>query len=215
MKKEIIKPFDLEAYKNGAKVETRDGHEVRIICTDAKHIYYPIIALVKLTDDNESTMSYTLEGEKYYCGFGNDANDLVIVEEVEEPEFWSDNKGNTFNGFRINNVASIAEVSNVSNTRLYYNVFATKKQAKSALAMARISQIMANDIKNFGGIVTDEEWDDDNWKYVIFRSCNHNNRIGVTAVYRDYHFLAFHTAAQRDLFLEKYRNLVKDYLMLG
>ena len=36
MKKEIIKPFDLEAYKNGAKVRTRDGHEARIICTDAK-----------------------------------------------------------------------------------------------------------------------------------------------------------------------------------
>jgi len=213
MKKEIIKPFDLEAYKNGAKVETRDGHEVRIICTDAKHVFYPIIALVKLTDDNESTMSYTLEGEKYYCGFGNDANDLVIVEEVEEPEFWSDNKGNTFNGFRINNVASIAEVSNVSNTRLYYDVFATKKQAKSALAMARISQIMANDIKNFGGIVTDEEWEDITIeKYAI---CRLNNAISLMCSYIDYRFLAFHTEEQRDLFLEKYRDLVKDYLMIG
>lgn len=28
MKKEIIKPFDLEAYKNGVKVKTRDGHLV-------------------------------------------------------------------------------------------------------------------------------------------------------------------------------------------
>ena len=213
MKKEVIKPFDLEAYKNGAKVETRDGHEVRIICTDAKHVFYPIIALVKLTDDNESTMSYTLEGEKYYCGFGNDANDLVIVEEVEEPEFWSDNKGNTFNGFRINNVASIAEVSNVSNTRLYYDVFATKKQAKSALAMARISQIMANDIKNFGGIVTDEEWEDITVeKYAI---CRLNNAISLMCSYIDYRFLAFHTEEQRDLFLEKYRDLVKDYLMIG
>ena len=27
MKKEIIKPFDLEAWKNGAKVKTRNGHE--------------------------------------------------------------------------------------------------------------------------------------------------------------------------------------------
>ena len=26
MKKEIIKPFDLASYKNGAKVKTRDGH---------------------------------------------------------------------------------------------------------------------------------------------------------------------------------------------
>ena len=42
MKKEIIKPFDLEAYKNGAKVKTRDGHEVRIICTDVKGVCFPI-----------------------------------------------------------------------------------------------------------------------------------------------------------------------------
>ena len=91
MKKEIIKPFDLASYKNGAKVKTRDGHEVRIICTDAKHIFYPIIALVKLMNNNESTMSYTLEGKLYY-GLTNDPNDLVIVEEVEEPEFWSEDE---------------------------------------------------------------------------------------------------------------------------
>ena len=36
-----------------------------------------------------------------------------------------------------------------------YNVFATEKQAKAALAMARISQIMAND-KRFGGAITNE-----------------------------------------------------------
>jgi hypothetical protein len=134
----------------------------------------------------------------------------VIVEEVKEPEFWSDNKGNTFNGFRINNVASISEVSNVHNTKLYYDVFATKSQAKSAKAMARISQILANDIEHFGGVVTDEEWDDDNLKYIIYRR---NNNISIAATF-EYCFLAFHTMAQRDLFLKKYCDLVKDYLMI-
>jgi hypothetical protein len=211
MKKEIIKPFDLEAYKNGAKIRTRDGHEVRIICTDAKNPYFPIIALVKLVDCNEINLQYTSKG-KALLTKNVSGDDLVIVEEVEEPEFWSDNKGNTFNGFRINNVASIAEVSNVPNTKLYYDVFATKKQAKSAKAMARISQIMANDIENFGGVITDGEWKDLNVeKYAIYRS---SNTISSMCSYLDYRFLAFHTEAQRDLFLEKYRDLVKDYLMI-
>lgn len=212
MKKEIIKSFDLEAYKNGDKVKTRDGHEVRIVCTDAKNEYYPIIGLVKSNGDEHITL-YTLEGKVDSEKSAIHAEDLVIVEEVEGPEFWSDNKGNTFNGFRINNVASISEVSNVPNTKLSYDVFATKKQAKSALSMARISQIMANDIKNFGGVVTDEEWKERAVrKYCIYRT---NNKIRTVYAYSDYYFLAFHTEEQMNLFLNKYRDLVKDYLMIG
>jgi hypothetical protein len=210
MKKEIIKPFDLEAYKNGSKVKTRDGHEVRIICTDAQDEIYPIIALAKLFNNDEVVVHYTSEGKTQRVAISD--IDLVIVDEVGEPEFWSDNKDNTSNGFYINNVASISEVSNVPNTKLSYNVFAIKKQAKSALAMARISQIMANDIKHFGGVVTDEEWKDLTVeKYAI---CRLNNAISLMCSYLDYRFLAFHTEAQRDLFLEKYRDLVKDYLCL-
>ena len=92
------------------------------------------------------------------------------------------------------------------------NMFATKKQAKSALAMAQISQIMAND-KRFGGIVTDEEWEDtDLEKYVILRT-NMNAACNGIAHY-NYSFLAFHTEEQRDLFLKENEDLVKDYLMI-
>ena len=59
MKKEIIKPFDLASYKNGAKIRTRDGHEARIICTDVKNPHFPIVALIKLVDCSEITQSYT------------------------------------------------------------------------------------------------------------------------------------------------------------
>lgn len=211
MKKEIIKPFDLASCKNGAKVKTRDGREVRIICTDAKDDY-PIIGLVTNSAGDEHIVLYTLEGKLYSTKSTIRAEDLVIVEEAKEPGFWSDNKDNTFCGFHINNVSSIAEVYNAHNTKKFYNIFATRKQAKSAIAMARISQIMANDIKNFGGVVTNEEWEDSHWKYVIHR--NDGNNIATTTCH-NYHFLAFHTEAQRDLFLEKYRDLVKDYLMIG
>lgn len=92
-----------------------------------------------------------------------------------------------------------------------YNVFATEKQAKSALAMARISQIMAND-KRFGEVITDEEWNNPNIrKYCIDRFAG-KRRIDVFDT--TYHFLAFHTREQRDLFLEENEDLVKDYLMI-
>lgn len=90
------------------------------------------------------------------------------------------------------------------------NVFATEKQAKSAFAMAQISQIMAND-ERFGGIVTDEEWDEDNLRYVIFRR---GNSIASSCNLEIHRFLAFHTDEQRDLFLEENEDLVKDYLMI-
>jgi hypothetical protein len=128
-----------------------------------------------------------------------------------KPEFWSDNKSNTFEGFFIGTYGDIIEVPKLSNTVSNYNIFTTKKQVKSALAMARISQIMANDIENFGGVITDEEWKNNEWKYVIYRDfCS----INTTFVIHNYYFLAFHTSKQRNLFLEKYPQLVHDFLMI-
>ena len=209
MKKEIIKSFDLASYKNGAKVKTRDGHEARIICTDAKDEKYPIIALVKLFDNNEVVVHYTSEGKTQ--GVAISDSDLVIVDGGEEPEFWSDKKYETIEGYYISPDSTISPFCTNINAN-NYGLFATERQAKSALAMARISQIMTNDFEHFGGIITDEEWGKDEWKFVICRSWN---RIFTKAVRSDYYFLAFHTEAQRHLFLEKYRDLVKDFLMIG
>ena len=88
------------------------------------------------------------------------------------------------------------------------NLFIDSKHAKSALAMAQISQLLPY----FGGIITDEEWkDDDIYKYTIERYrgeayCDYSTRI--------YHFLAFNTEEQRDNFLKYNERLVKDYLMI-
>lgn len=214
MKKKIIKkPFDLEAYNKGAKIQTRDGHEVRIICTDAENPRFPIIALAKLYNKEEVVVHYTLEGKALLADTIHQ-NDLVIVEEIKWPEFWSEDTSNKISGFSIHNVATegiFTEVEAKPNIECNYDIFTTKKQAKSALAMARISQIMANDVENFGGVVTDEEWENDDCKYVIYRAHNKANR---SSTIHEYFFLAFHTAAQRDLFLEKYRNLIRDYLMI-
>ena len=208
MKKEIIKPFDLEKAKAGAKLKTRNGYPVEIFKWDARG-NYPIRGIVIAEKEDKSEI-WALDGS-YDYNHHPDSFDLVMVEEVEEPEFWSDDESNTFGGFFINFCSDIEKIVIVTNTENNYNVFATEKQAKSALAMARISQIMANDIKNFGGVVTDEEWENSEWKYVIYRE---ENSVCKTTIASDYYFLAFHTEKQRDLFLEKYPQLVHDFLMI-
>lgn len=86
MKKKIQKPFDVEAAKNGAKVETRDGRSVRIICYDRK-FSCPIIALI-LGDKDETCFPYNLDGSLgLYSRTVADSMDLVIIEEVECPKF--------------------------------------------------------------------------------------------------------------------------------
>lgn len=132
-------------------------------------------------------------------------SDTLTLSKIEK---WRDKEGTKMNGYYITSDATIYNYDNVILCRNSYNVFATKKQAKSALAMAQISQIMAND-ERFGGVVTDEEWTDKSW-YSIIRI---NNDLR-TATRFCYELLAFHTKKQADLFLEENRDLVKDYYMM-
>ena len=118
-------------------------------------------------------------------------------------------KKNTISGYYTHTDSRITYSEDHSNTKENYNLFATEKQAKSALAMARISQIMAND-ERFGGVVTDEEWCGDNWKYVIIKI---NDDLEISGSYR-YEYLAFHTEEQANSFLEENEDLVKDYYMI-
>ena len=128
-----------------------------------------------------------------------------------EKKRWRDDENAQFNGYFL-------ESGTVKFARLQWNilnafdVFATEPQAKSALAMARISQIMAND-ERFGGVITDEEWRNgcNMRKYVIIREGDH---LAKDYYFTYYHFLAFHTKEQRDLFLKENEDLVRDYLMI-
>lgn len=208
MKKEVIKPFDLAKAKAGAKLKTRAGLPVEIFKWDARGDY-PIKGMVREKEQDVS-LNWTCDG--FCCAYRTSSDyDLVIVEEVEEPEFWSDDNTNTINGFYIYTGTDISKLSKVPNIPYHHDVFATKKQAKSALAMARISQIMVHDIEHFGGVVTDEEWKEDKPKFVIYRM---NGNAFSTSITSSYSFLAFHTAEQRNRFLEKYPQLVADYLMI-
>lgn len=122
---------------------------------------------------------------------------------------WKKDPKKKIKGFYIHSNSGIFEFLGY-NTEENYNVFATEKQAKSALAMARISQIMANDAR-FGGTITDREWNNNINKYTIRRL---GNSISPDFNIFHYTFLAFHMEEQRDLFLEENEDLVKEYLML-
>lgn len=282
--KKIIKPFTIEEWENGAEVVTRAGRPVRILCTDVKcQNGYPIVAVI---EDEEYEHVHVFTEEGHYNDECDDEFDLVIVEEVEEPEEhgqyngdvcgdnrfeiidaakkhlldatnintspkemevldtflfrcwqmgwlkdfdanriediqsteveeperWADDKDATGEGWYIDSVGDIhkgeKKFLNDFSGRRY---FATKKQAKSALAMARISQLMAND-ERYGGVVTDEEWKDRGMgKSIIHRD---GGKIGCFVSSSSYYFLAFHTDEQRELFLRENEQLVKDYLMI-
>ena len=78
-----MKQFNLKEYlaNPNRKLVTRDGREVRIICTDKKNDC-PIVALVKSPDGKEITFSYTKEGE-YFPG-ASDNKDLFFTNKKHE-----------------------------------------------------------------------------------------------------------------------------------
>ena len=125
----------------------------------------------------------------------------------KEPKYprWKDL--NEIRGWFISN-SSIIERADKCAVEVYSkNVFLTEKHAKSALAMAQISQLLPY----YGGEITDEEWADSSFKYVINRNYN---KINTTVCSNIYYLLAFHTEKQRDEFLKNNEQLVKDYLMI-
>ena len=88
-----MKPFNLEEYlaNPSRKVITRDGRNVRIICTDAKVALvkeeYPIVALVEMVKkdkDGEFILSYLKDGR-----FAKDiTSDLDLFFAPEKHEGW-------------------------------------------------------------------------------------------------------------------------------
>ena len=60
-----MKQFNLEKYlaNPSRKVVTRNGRNVRIVCTDMKYKVYPILALEEIPDDNsEYVYAFTKDG---------------------------------------------------------------------------------------------------------------------------------------------------------
>ena len=79
----VMKQFNLDEYlKNpNRKVITRDGHDVRIVCTDCKNYEYPTVALLTC-DEDEFVVNCTKEGK---CHTSNKYKyDLFFAPEKKE-----------------------------------------------------------------------------------------------------------------------------------
>ena len=77
-----MKPFNLEGYLKtpNRKVVTRDGRDVRIICTDHDNISYPIVGAIKGYD-----FPFCFSEDGYVVGSKcTDANDLFFAPEKHE-----------------------------------------------------------------------------------------------------------------------------------
>ena len=80
-----MKQFNLEEYlKNPSKkVVTRDGRNVRIICTDRVAKEYKLVALV-MKNDTECMCAYNTNG----CVYKNDTHSLDLFFAPEKHEGW-------------------------------------------------------------------------------------------------------------------------------
>jgi hypothetical protein len=138
--------------------------------------------------------------------------DNKIVFKKKQPIPWRKTE-RIISGFYVAENSVIRPLGCIPAKECNKNMFALAKQAKSMLAMAQLSQIIQND-KRFGGSITDEEWAEGTRvdKFCLKR---YANCIGKDLFWRSYHFLAFHTAEQRDLFLKENEDLIKEYFMIN
>ena len=80
-----MEQFSLEKYlaNPSRKVVTRNGRNVRIVCTDKRDLNFPIVALIEtIPGGEEVTYSYTKDG-KYYTAC-SDILDLFFAPETHE-----------------------------------------------------------------------------------------------------------------------------------
>ena len=127
--------------------------------------------------------------EGYEIDRENSTFDRIVFKPIES-ERWADNFENQIEGFYITENSGISRLDCGFNHPYNFHIFATKKQAKSALAMARISQLMLNDPR-YGSPITDEEWK--NRHVLKYRITRDNGRITKFTYNEGYCFLAFHT----------------------
>ena len=104
------------------------------------------------------------------------------------------------NGYFIDIFGSIRNRDSCNNT----NVFLNEKYAKSALAMAQISQLLPY-------YDSDVNWDNLSVKHCIVRN---GNTLSIEFMRSLATVLAFNTFEEADRFLKYNKQLVKDYYMI-
>ena len=145
-------------------------------------------------DESKSTFTKIIFKRKHEVKVWYDLYDKVIIPDTS---------------CYITSGSDIKDMGNPLKFRIYdKNVFIDEKHARSALAMAQISQLMPY----YGGAITDKEWANGSIeKYTIERF---NGVVDYDIHNCIYFLLAFHTEEQRQAFSDNNIKLIKDYLMI-
>lgn len=115
---------------------------------------------------------------------------------------WEDIK--KINGIYIDSYSDFSSCVGRSNSHRHHNVFLNEKYAKSALALAQISQLLPYyDSK--------VNWFSDIYKYCITKEFD---KLVIRKWQSAYQLLAFNTEEEAQRFLKHNEQLVKDYFMI-
>lgn len=147
--------------------------------------------------------------EGYEIDKENSTFECIKFKKKVEVNTWKDIR--TLSGTLITSKSDFYHVPKVPADHIVdKNIFISVKYAKSALALAQISQLMPY----YGGEITNEEWKNDNWKYSI--DVDAKGLLYLSQVTHNKQIVAFHTHTQRDRFLSFPENvqLVKDLYMI-
>ena len=219
IKKEKVK-FNLEEAKNGAEVITDCGFSVKILS-------YDLVGLDR--DELVGILSTSIDGidtnkREFIGNFDNGAKEDIITFDVNSGDITGVMSGCNkvsvidFIRSKINEFKDLLTLDNDSfiiKIRKEVKITYKERVKLSSEAMLKITDIMETD-KRFGGIVTEEDWKNDK----TFKHCIEchvdpcSRKLDIYSELYKYHFLAFHTGKQCELFLKEHGDLVRQYLML-
>lgn len=128
---------------------------------------------------------------------------IVFKKKEEVVNCWEDIK--RINGVWIAHLSDIQSYEGVPPYKTNKNVFLNEKYAKSALALAQISQLLPYYDSNV-------DWSDD--RKVKYCICKYQDTIIIDTWDYYYQPIAFNTLKEAERFLKYNEQLVKDFYML-
>lgn len=155
----------------------------------------------------------TLETAKRWYEQGGEFKEMALSAFTEfelnpiRNEWESKFIGKEIKGYYSTNSKILESKGNCSNK--CKDIFKTEKQAKSALAYAQLTQLMA--LPEYNGDWVPDWRNDDECKYVIMR---YGNVIGIHSCINIHYTISFKSAEIRDKFLENNLDLLKEYFEL-
>lgn len=188
MKRTVQSPFSLkkEAWKNGAKLETRDGKDARILATDIKGPR-PIAAALYYEEDDEELVYYYTEDGFFKSRQEESHLDLVIVEEKEELPNWEEV------------INELRKTSTMSKGFL----FGSLTESEEFEAFYKLIQLRKAWIGDWNPKPKNET------QLSLCVIVNIDNEIVARNNWNTYRILSFPTLEMRDEFLKRFEDLIQ------